>query len=161
MVRMLLGLMALMIAMPSAAQVAADPDTDTRASTEPRYQIEQAMKASDEGWNRGDIDAFLGIYSDDPATSFVGSRGVSRGKAGIRATYLKSYADQFGADRDPAKMSKLSFTFEDFRVIGADHALLIARWTLVTPDGKSQTGMTSLLFRKEAGGWRIIADHSS
>lgn len=151
MVRMLIAMAALMVAMPATAQVAAGS------------QIMTAMEDSAEGWNGGDIDRFLAIYSDDPATSFAGGDGVAYGKAGIRARYLKSYAGQFGEGRDPAGMSKLSFVRESFRLIGTDHALLIAGWTLVTggETGKTQTGMTSLLFRKEAGGWRIIADHSS
>lgn len=166
--RMLIALMAMTTAVPAMAQAPADNAGDPMLVTGVRVnhhgakvEIEVAMAASAAGWNSGDVDRFLAIYSDDPATSFVGSSGVSRGKAGIRATYLKKYTGQFGADRDPAKMSKLSFTFDDFRMVGADHALLIARWTLVTGDGKTVTGMTSLLFRKEAGGWRIIADHSS
>jgi uncharacterized protein (TIGR02246 family) len=133
------------------------------AKQTPRQAIEAAMHDSDAGWNEGDIDRFLAVYSDDAATSFVGSSGINRGKAGIRAQYLKSYAGQFGPESSPATRSTLSFTFEDFRMIGRDHALLIARWSLTKPgaEGKPQSGMTSLLFRHEAGGWKIIADHSS
>ncbi len=164
MVRTLLMPMAFLIAMPAAAQVVADPNDgipNLRANMEAAYQILGGMEDSAKGWNSGDIDRFLAIYSDDPATSFAGSDGVTYGKTRIRARYLKSYDKQFGAGRDPAGMSKLSFVRENFSLIGSDHALLIARWTLVTGDGKTQTGMTSLLFRKEADGWRIIADHSS
>ncbi len=73
-----------------------------------------------------------------------------------------AYAKQFGENRAAAP-TDLSFTFEDFRMIGADHALLIARWKLVTysDEASAKTGMTSLLFRKEGDGWKIVADHSS
>jgi len=127
----------------------------------PRAAIETGMADSAAGWNGGDVDRFLAIYSDDPATSFVGSSGVNRGKFGIRAQYLKSYAGQFGPESSAATRSALTFTFEDFRMIGADHALLIAHWSLAKPGEAAKGGMTSLLFRKEAGGWKIIADHSS
>lgn len=152
MIRMLLAALVLLFAVPAAAQTGPDA----------RAAIEAGMKDSAEGWDRGDIDRFLAIYSDDPATSFTGSTGIARGKAGIRARYLVSYAKQFGGSA-AAPPTMLSFTFEDFRMIGADHALLIARWKLVTDhdETKAQTGMTSLLFRHEAGGWKIVADHSS
>jgi uncharacterized protein (TIGR02246 family) len=152
MIRMLLAALALLFAVPVVAQTAPDA----------RAAIEAGMKDSAEGWDRGDIDRFLAIYSDDPATSFTGSTGIARGKAGIRARYLVSYRDQFGASA-AAPPTSLSFTFEDFRMIGADHALLIARWKLVTQgdEATAKTGMTSLLFRREASGWRIVADHSS
>lgn len=152
MIRMLIAALALLLAVPVAAQTAPDA----------RSAIEAGMKDSAEGWNRSDVDRFLAIYSDDPATSFTGSKGVERGKANIRARYLVSYPEQFGGMRSAASTT-LSFTFEDFRMIGADHALLIARWKLVTfgDEAGAKSGMTSLLFRREAGGWKIVADHSS
>ena len=54
-----------------------------------------------------------------------------------------------------------SFVTLDFRLLDRAHALYIGRYTLRAADGKEQSGMTSLVFRKEAAGWRIIADHSS
>lgn len=162
--RFLLTLAALTMAIPTAAQVAPDDGVTAPAGTRARLavstQIMKGMEDSADGWNAGDIDRFLAIYSDDPATSFAGSAGLKRGKAGIRAQYLKSYAGQFGPESGAATRSVLSFVLDDLRLIGDDHALLIARWTLTTGD-KTQSGMTSLLFRKEAGGWKIIADHSS
>jgi uncharacterized protein (TIGR02246 family) len=150
MIRMLLAALALVLAMPAVAQDSGDA----------RKAIETAMLDSAAGWDAGDVDRFLAIYSDDPATSFTGAKGTERGKPGIRARYLVSYAGQFG--RKPgAEGTSLSFALEEVRMLGADHALLIARWRLEARDKPAQTGMTSLIFRKEAGGWKIVADHSS
>lgn len=147
----LLALLMLFAALPAAAKEQPDP----------RIQVEAAMADSAEGWNRGDLDAFLAIYADDPGTSFTGAKGIERGLGPIRARYAKNYADQFGPGERP-KRTVLSFGFEDFKLIGRTHAHLIARWTL-TPaaGGAAQTGMTSLIFRREARGWKIVADHSS
>lgn len=149
--RWLLTLLMIFAALPATAKESAGI----------RTQIERAMSDSARGWNHGDLDAFLAVYSNDPATSFTGSKGIDRGVASIRARYAKNYADQFGPGERP-KRSLLSFAFEDFRLIGSTHAHLIARWTL-TPaaGGAARTGMTSLLFRREARGWKIVADHSS
>jgi len=134
--------------------------TPVAAQTAPRAAILAAMSDSAEGWNQGNVDRFLAIYSDDGATSFTGSKGIDRGKAGIRTRYLATYKNQFGADT--TGRSILSFEPQDFRMLGKDHALLIARWKLVAAGKPApDTGMTSLVFRHEAGGWRIIADHSS
>lgn len=149
--RWLLALLMLFAALPAAAKEPAGP----------RAQIEAAMTDSAQGWNHGDLDAFLAVYSDDPATSFAGAKGVERGLGPIRARYAKNYAGQFGPGERP-KRTLLSFGFEDFRLIGSTHAHLIARWTLTPAAGGAvQTGMTSLLFRREARGWKIVADHSS
>jgi ketosteroid isomerase-like protein len=155
MLRMLIAVAALLFAVPAMAE----PDADAV-----KAEVMAKMQDSAAGWNNGDLDRFLAVYSDNPETSFTGSSGIARGKTGIRARYLLSYASQFGEKRTPASMSRLSFTLEDFRLIGPYHALLIARWKLVTngDEANAKTGMTSLLFDNEiAGGWEIVADHSS
>jgi len=152
MIRMLMAMLALAVSMPAAAQ-------DMGAA---RTEVQAAMLDSAAGWDAGNLDRFLAVYSDDPATTFTTDTGVARGKAGIRARYMVGYQAQFGMSA-AARPMKLTFTFEDFRMIGADHALLIARWKLVTygDETSAKTGMTSLLFRRETGGWKIVADHSS
>lgn len=151
MIRWLLLLLLSLAALPA----------DARERPDPRIQIEAAMEDSADGWNRGDLDAFLAVYSDDPNTSFTGSKGIERGLGPIRARYASKYADQFGPGNRP-KRTTLSFKFEDFQLIGKTHAHLIARWTL-TPvaGGEAQTGMTSLLFHRAGKSWKIVADHSS
>jgi len=118
--------------------------------------VKAAMDASAAGWNAGDIDRFLAVYSDSPSTSFVTGSGLLRGKAAMRARYLQRYAF-----KDAAKRGTLSFTTLDFRLLDPTHALYIARYTLTWRDGKTQSGPTSLVFAKERTGWHIIADHSS
>jgi ketosteroid isomerase-like protein len=153
MMRWLIAVLMLLTALPAASVANELPD--------PRIQIEAAMEDSAEGWGRGDLDAFLAIYSDDPGITFTGAKGVERGLGPIRARYAKNYPDQFGPGERP-KRTLLTFKFEDFQLIGSRNAHLVARWTL-TPaaGGAALTGMTSLLFRRESKGWKIIADHSS
>lgn len=151
MTRWLLALLVLLTVLPAAAKVPGDP----------RIQIEAALEDSADAWNRGDLDAFLAVYSDDPGITFTGAKGIERGVGAIRGRYARHYPDQFGPGERPRR-SLLSFAFEEFQLIGRTHAHLIARWTL-TPaaGGATTTGMTSLLFRRERGGWKIVADHSS
>lgn len=151
MMRWLIALLMLVIAPPAM----------TKERPDPRIQIEAAMEDSAQGWNSGDIDAFLAVYSDDPGVTFTGSKGVQRGRATIRARYLANYPDQFGPGERP-KRTSLSFRFDDFQLIGRSHAYLIAHWILVPVAGTGiKTGMTSLLFRREGKAWKIVADHSS
>lgn len=159
--RALIALVMLAVATPVAAQTIRIEETGTPAAISAKDQIMGVMAVSAAGWNAGDVDAFLGVYSDDPGTSFAGSDGVAYGKAGIRARYIKGYPGQFGPDASAATRSVLTFIPENFRLVGEDHALLIARWKLVKPNGEVSEGMTSLIFRAELMGWKIIADHSS
>ena len=113
------------------------------------------MAASAAGWNAGDVDRFMRVYSDSADASFVTAKGIVRGKPAMIARYRAGY--DFS---DVAKRGRLSFEAIDFRPLGAGYALYVARYTLAYPDAPSRSGMTSLVFAKERGGWKIVADHS-
>ncbi|MDX5984828.1 YybH family protein [Sphingomonas echinoides] len=151
MMRFAFGL--LLIATPLAVQARA-PVPVTQPS--PQAGVEAAMADSAAGWNAGDLARFMAVYSDDSDTSFVTKTGVLRGKAVMAERYRTKY--DFA---NAAKRGALSFETLDFRLLDPAHALYIGRFTLRGGDGSVQSGMTSLVFRKERGGWRIIADHSS
>ena len=121
--------------------------------------IEAAMADSAEGWNSGDMDRFLAIYSAAPETSFVGSGGLVRGRAAMEERYRAAYD---WTDPDPSERGVLTFETQDLRPLGPDHALYIGRYILTYPDQREPaTGLTSLVFAREQGGWKIVADHSS
>ena len=121
-----------------------------------RHAVEQAMAASAAGWNAGNVERFMAIYSTAPETSFVVKDGLIRGKAAMIARYRERY--DFSS---PAKRGTLTFTTLDFRQLDPTHALYIGRYLLTYPDGKTASGPTTLVFAWERRGWRIIADHSS
>lgn len=139
----------------AALSITTMPLTAQPAATE-RVAIERAMDGTAAAWSKGDLDGFLDIYSNDPGTSFVTADGVIRGKAAMRAMYQKTYSFD-----DASKRGVLRFATQDFRPLGKGKALLISRYTLTYPDGKTTTGLTSVIFSREAKGWRIVADHSS
>lgn len=118
--------------------------------------VERVMADSASGWNDGDLARFMDIYSSSPETSFVTAQGVLRGKAVMSERYRVKY--DFA---NATKRGVLRFQTLDFRLLGPRHALYIGRYTLTYADGKTQSGPTSLVFAREAGGWKIIADHSS
>lgn len=127
------------------------------AEEAPRVEtIEAAMAKSGAGWNAGDMDRFMAIYSDDPETSFVAGDRLLRGKQSM----IDRYRTRFDFD-DPAKRGALGFETLDFRVLDPTHVLYILRYTLTYPDTEPASGIATLVFAKEADGWRIIADHSS
>ena len=123
------------------------------AADDPQAAITAAMESSAAGWSNGDMPRFLGVYAEDAV--FVTKAGLLRGKAAIAARYDRNY----GAD--PAKRGRLSFRMLGFRRVDARHQMLWARWMLAYPGGKDVSGMTSLLFERQAGGWKIVSDHSS
>ncbi len=138
------GAAAFVLATPAAA-----------AASSEQKAVEAVMTDSAAGWNAGDLGRFMAVYSAGPATSFVTKQGVIRGKAAMAERYRTRY-DFANAE----KRGTLTFETLDFRMLGTRHAIYIAQYKLTYPDGKTQSGPTSLVFAHEAGGWKIIADHS-
>ena len=122
------------------------------APAEPQAQIGAAMASSAAGWNAGDLERFVAVYSDD--ATFVTRTGVVRGKAAIAARYRPSFATG-GNTR-----GRLHFEPIAWRTLGPTRQLLIARWRLTGGD-KEESGLTTLVWERRAAGWRIVADHSS
>ena len=72
--------------------------TDTDADDGPAStavnieDIRVMLDASAASWNAGDLDGFVDDYTEDPALAFVGSSGVTRGIAEVRARYESATA---------------------------------------------------------------------
>ncbi|HEU5457985.1 MAG TPA: nuclear transport factor 2 family protein [Terracidiphilus sp.] len=145
-----------LFSLPALAQQTAPPSHNTDQSA-----IRAAMAAQVAAWNRGDIQAFMQSYEDSPSTTFIGST-VQHGFRPILERYRKAYASR-------AQMGTLTFSNLDIRLLPGscgtvDYAIVTGRFHLArTTHGqaKKDDGIFSLLWRKEAAGWRILLDHTS
>ena len=117
--------------------------------------IEQVLHDQQADWNRGDIDAFMRGYLDSPQTTFIG-KTISHGYQPILERYKKGYASR-------AAMGTLDFAEIAVRMLGSDHAVVTGRFhlTRTTEGGGDASGIFSLVFEREADGWKIILDHTS
>ena len=123
-----------------------------------RDQIGAMLVRAASNWNRGDLDAFVDDYLPGDETTFIGSRGVLRGPAAIRAAYAPRFAA--GGTRD-----SLSFVLVDVDPLAPDVVNVIATYVLArrlgARDSVTAQGPTSLVMRRVQGRWRIVHDHSS
>ena len=132
---------------------------EARAQT-PRDEIAAMMTRSAEAWNRGDLDAFVADYVPGEGMTYIGSRGIVRGPAAIRAAYAPRFAP--GVRRGTLR-------FEDLEVdvLAPGVANVIAYYVLseksaAGADSTVARGPTSLVMRRGPGArWRILHDHSS
>ena len=134
----------------AAAAVAQSAPVQTKDS----IAIEQVLHDQQEAWNRGDIDTFMRGYLDSPDTTFIG-KTISHGYQPILERYKKGYASR-------AAMGTLDFSEITVRMLGNDHAVVTGRYhlTRTAEGGGDASGIFSLIFEKEADGWRIIVDHT-
>lgn len=138
-----------------AACAPTPPALSPSTSAQESRAIVSVLETSTAGWNRGDLDAFLVPYAED--ATFVGSRGLLRGKPAIRDQYATSY---FAPGR---VRGTLNFRGIEVRMLSPRHALAVGSY-VVTERGPGQadaTGPFSLTLERRPEGWRIVHDHSS
>ena len=136
--------------MPSPA---AEPSPAAAAAAQ--NEITEILRASADEWNRGSLDGFMVPYLDSPDITYIGTTGVVRGKAAIRAFYASTWF------RTGSPAGRLSYSEVEVHPTGPNHALSVGRWKVVDAAGRERTGMFSLTWARTPQGWRMIHDHSS
>ena len=116
-------------------------------------QIRSVLRAQQDAWNRGDIDAFMNGYARSRSTIFVSEDTVRRGWETVRDRYRKKYSDR-------AKMGLLTFSDLEITTLGPDAAVALGRWKLKRAQDQPH-GRFTLIFRSLPEGWRIVHDHTS
>lgn len=153
-------MLAALILLAAAATAAPSPKAEDVTSIPPLAPVQQVYDAIDAqvaAWNRGDLDAFCAVYSEDAL--FVAPSGLTRGRAAVRERYGKKY----GADK--GGMGTLSIEAVEARAFPADPSAksvsVAAKWTLVWPGKPNATGHTLIVFRlRDGGGWELVQDAS-
>jgi uncharacterized protein (TIGR02246 family) len=135
----------------SSAQAASQPSAQQESV---RAEIARMMDSAAAAWNRGDLDRFMQDYAPDTTTTFIGSKGILRGRKAIRKAYAPRFAP--GGVRD-----SLSFENLEVDMLAKDVVNVIAYYRLMRKDSTTGRGPTSLVMRKIKGRWLIIHDHSS
>ncbi|WP_028296569.1 YybH family protein [Olivibacter sitiensis] len=125
----------------------------TNAQDKEREQILQVMEVQKTAWNKGDIAAFMETYWKNDSLLFVGSKGPTYGWENTMNNYIKSYPNK-------ESMGTLAFDILDVRPLSSSYYFVLGRWHLQRQKGDIG-GAFTLLFRKIANHWVIVADHSS
>ena len=115
--------------------------------------IRSVLDAQAEGWNRGDVDAYMDGYMRSPETILVSGDHVTRGWQVVLDRYKKNYNSR-------EKMGRLTFTEIEINLLSKDAATALGRWQL-TRATDTPHGRFTLIFRRTPQGWRIVHDHTS
>ena len=116
-------------------------------------EIQSVLSAQQDGWNRGDIDAFMNGYAQSASTVFVSEDEVRRGWETVRDRYRTRYSDR-------AKMGTLSFSDIEVTMLSPDAAVVLGLWRLKRANDEPH-GRFTLIFKRLPEGWRIVHDHTS
>ena len=104
-------------------------------------------------WNKGDIDCFMETYWQSDSLKFVGKDGITYGWEATMNRYKEKYPDQ-------THMGVLSFDVLEVEPLGSNTIMLIGKWGLKREVG-DVGGHFTLIWKKIAGKWLIISDHTS
>ena len=104
-------------------------------------------------WNSGDLTSFMEGYWKNDSLVFIGSSGPTYGYAQTIANYKKNYPNT-------AAMGKLQFELLEVKRLSTAYFFVVGKWQLTRSIGDIG-GIFTLLLRKVANRWLIIADHSS
>jgi uncharacterized protein (TIGR02246 family) len=105
-------------------------------------------------WNKGDLEGFMKGYWKSPDLTFVSGKDITRGWQETLERYKKRY------QADGKEMGKLTFSDVTVTELASGVALVTGKWEL-TLTKETVGGRYSLIFKKQADGWRIIHDHTS
>ena len=105
-----------------------------------------------EVWNKGDIEAYVDLYTPGDSARMILKEKVLYGKDSILAFYKKYWPKE--------RMGKLSFSKIEMEQIAPDYIFVTGIFTVVFNDGKRVSGRFSSLSKKVNGKWYIYTDHS-
>jgi hypothetical protein len=117
-----------------------------------REEAEQVLTEQAGKWNEGDLEGFVGTYWDGPELSFLGERGITRGRADLLAQYRRGYPDA-------AARGVLTFDVLEFRPLGSDHAMLLGRFHIARQ--QPAHGFFTLILARQGGRLVILHDHTT
>lgn len=135
---------------------ASAPAFSPAARAQERATIEGVLRAQQDAWNRGDVEAYMAAgYWQSPELVFLSGGSITRGYAPVLARYKQRY------QADGREMGTLTFAETEVELLSSEIALARGRWDLAFREAKPVGGRYSLLLRRTPAGWRIVQDHSS
>ncbi|MBP9212098.1 MAG: nuclear transport factor 2 family protein [Bacteroidetes bacterium] len=118
-----------------------------------RSRILAVLQQQADGWNNGDIPAYMQGYAQSDSLRFASGGKVTYGWATTLERYRKGYPTR-------EKMGTLSFTDLTVDLLSSDAAMVFGTWRLKRA-ADEPWGLFTLIFRNIGGEWRIIHDHTS
>ncbi|WNJ17280.1 nuclear transport factor 2 family protein [Pontibacter sp. G13] len=139
----------LALLMPAALQAQMKP-----LPKETRADILAVFAKQEQNWNDGDIDGFMEGYWKSDSLTFIGSKGITYGWQQTLDNYHQSYPDRVA-------MGRLTFKILKMYAMGDNKtAFVIGQWHLDRAAG-DVGGHFTLIWKKIAGKWVIVSDHTS
>ncbi|MEJ8755418.1 nuclear transport factor 2 family protein [Pontibacter sp. H259] len=128
-------------------QTIADPQSIT--------QVKVVLADQAACWSNGDLECYMQGYWKSDSLLFIGKSGLTYGWQQTLDNYKRGYPDV-------SAMGKLTFDLKEVKQLSPENILVVGKWHLQREAAKGDLqGHFSVIFKRFAEGWKIIADHSS
>ncbi|GAB4029954.1 hypothetical protein GCM10028809_21870 [Spirosoma gilvum] len=115
-------------------------------------QIRQALDSTSAGWNRGNLQQYLGAYTPDAQE--MGPNGPRGGVEVIENTMRNGFW------KTGRPLQQLRYEHVNVKLLGKDNALVTGQYVLTGGAKPDRTGWFTTVWAKTSEGWRMIFDHS-
>jgi len=139
--------MLMMTTVPAATRQKTERDPAIKA-------IRDVLDRQVQAWNRQDLEAFMHGYWHSPELTFYSGGTIVSGWEQTLTRYRNRYQSKGN------EMGHLEFKEMKIELLGPSAAFVRGRFYLKMTSGES-SGVFTLTFKKLAGGWKIIHDHTS
>jgi hypothetical protein len=126
---------------------------DDPRAIQAHQEIQALILAANDKWNAHDIDGYMEAAWKSRDFVMVVDAQQIRGWAEVTAAYHRAYPNV-------DSMGHVVCDRLETQLITPDVALAIMRWSLFLKGGKT-LGISSLVVRHFADGWKVVSDHST
>jgi ketosteroid isomerase-like protein len=130
-----------------------DEESPTGQADSIRAAVESILRAQEEAWNRGDVDAFMEHYWKSDDLTFSSGGTTTRGWAATLNRYRERYPTR-------EQMGRLTLSGLEITPLGDSAALVLGHWNLER-ESEPVSGNFSIVVRKFDDHWLIVHDHTS
>ncbi len=115
--------------------------------------VESVLRAQEDAWNRGDLNAFMEHYWKSEALTFSSGGKTTRGWTETMNRYRERYPT-------PEKMGRLKLSGLEVTPLGDSAALVLGLWK-VERESEPLSGNFSIVVRRFDDRWLVVHDHTS
>ncbi len=118
-------------------------------------EVQKVLDQQADCWSKGDLVCYMEGYWKSDSLVFVGKSGLTYGWQPTLDNYKRNYPD-------PVAMGKLTFDILEMKPLSEETMLVIGKWHLKREVAAGDLqGHFSVVFKRLADGWKIVADQSS
>jgi hypothetical protein len=126
---------------------------DDPRAIQAHQEIQTLILTANDKWNAHDIDGYMeAAWKSEDFLMIVDAQQI-RGWAEVTAAYHRGYPN-------PDSMGHVVCDRVETQLITPEVALAIMHWNLYLKGGKT-LGISSLVVRHFADGWKVVSDHST